>query len=705
MLTCPLLLYYSTSQIADPVTLVYVGDSATLSFLQLLRMMVENVAGTSPFTNDPSRHKIVEGQFSLPPGSRYTHLLPDQITARVLVDAFFINTHGLLQIFERQAFLDDLDRCYIDPLSTDPSWLCLLNLVFSIGLTMATPLSGSSEAVIIDKLRSEHLDRAEVFYLNAKSLNDPMTGLEDQDFWSVQALLLMAVYMLAKSKRNTSFALIGMAARSAHALGLHREETMVIYSQEEQTARRNLWRSLFVIDRLLSCSLGRPTAISEDDCSGDTLRPANPPLDLPFNANSNMSATFSETGACALEAAVRSCSAIGLILRKVYQQRKISTRLAQEIADICKQWPRALPPILHWRQAANASASQGVAILHVNLFYCHSIILLTRPFFLYILNLETQRQASQADTGVRGPRPYLRMEKFSEACVIASTHTILLVNNAFDAGYLSRRNPAVIYFLFAAALVILANEFSSLYRVDDSDTCILNAITIMSYCAESDQQASRLVYILSSFREVVVAQRLRRTQTQPEVMNLPSISSQLYGVPLPNHNHNPGVSMGPSEQTAAPRLHQVPVHIYPGMQTTPLPNNSNSSSSYQPPPSLSVHLSPIQNPPASRPDLSPSFTLNTPVSKPLSLSNALDLSALDATRVPSLYSEESGAPDEQIDFDALWAWPSNTPAFGSPRVPGDGGISGGVIERVQGVSDSAVPLFVVVRNGIDGLDS
>jgi hypothetical protein len=667
-------------------------------------MMVENVAGTSPFTNDPGRHKIVEGQFSLPAGFRHTHLLPDQTTARILVDAFFINTHGLLQIFERQNFLEDVDRCYTDPLSTDSSWLCLLNLVFAIGLTMATPLSGSSEAVIIDKLRSEHLDRAEVFYLNAKSLNDPMTGFEDQDFWSVQALLLMAVYMLAKSKRNTSFALIGMAARSALALGLHREETMIIYGQEEQAARRNLWRSLFVIDRLLSCSLGRPTAISEDDCSGDTLRPADPPLDPPYNPNGNSSATFSETGACALEAAVRSCSAIGLVLRKVYQRRKINTRLAQEIADICKQWPRALPPYLHWRQAANASASQGVAILHVNLFYCHSIILLTRPFFLYILNLETQRQASQAETGARGPRPYLRMEKFSEACVIASTHTILLVNNAFDAGYLSRRNPAVIYFLFAAALIILANEFASLYHVDASDTCILNAITIMNYCAESDQQAGRLLYIMGSFRDVVAAQRLRRTQTQPEAMNLPSISSQLYGVTLPNHDHNSGVGVGTSEQTATPRLHQVPIHIYPGMQTTPLPSDSTSNPTFQPPPSLSVHLSPIQNPPVSGSGLSPSFTLNRPLSQSPSLSNALDLSALDATRVPSLYSEENGAPDEHIDFDALWAWPSNTPAFGSPRVSGDGGVSGGVVERVQGVSDSAVPLYGVVRNGIDGLE-
>ncbi|KAF1979419.1 hypothetical protein BU23DRAFT_549412 [Bimuria novae-zelandiae CBS 107.79] len=677
--------FSQTRMLQDPTgRLLYVGDSATLSFLQLLRMMVENVAGPTPFTDDPRRHKIVEGQFSLPAGARHTHLLPDQRTARVLVDAFFINTHGLLQVFERHQFLERLDSCYSDPLSIEPSWLCILNLVFAIGLTMATPLSGSSEALIVDKLRSEHLDRAEVFYSNAKSLNDPMTGFEDQDFWSVQALLLMSVYMLAKSKRNTAFAQLGMATRSAQALGLHREETLVIFGPEEQKARKNLWRSLFVMDRLLSCLLGRPTAISESDCSGDSLRPSEA-------APSTLKANFDETGAYALEAAVRSCSAIGLILKKVYQQRKISTRLAQEIADICKTWPRVLPTVLHWRQASSVTASQGVAILHVNLFYCHSIILLTRPFFLYILNMETQRQANQASAGNRAPRPYLRMEKFSEACVIASTHTILLVQNAFDVGYLSRRNPAVIYFLFAAALVVLANEFAGLYRSDSPDSCIANSIAIMSYCAESDQQASRLVYILSSFRDVVTQQRARRKQDQRDNLSLPSISSQLYGVSAPQATPAPGRE----GSTPTPRLHQVPVHIYPGMQTLPHSGPSGGFQNQLPqsgPPNLSVHLSPIQNPQASAASMDP-YSFDGP-SKPPSLSNVLDLSGLDNTRVPSLYSEESGA-DEQIDFDALWAWPSNTPAVGSPRAAGNG--INGVPASTQGVSDSSVPLFGVIE--------
>ena len=595
---------------------------------------------------------------------------------------------------------------------------------------MATPLSGSPEALIVDKLRSEHLDRAEVFYLNSKSLNDPMTGLEDQDFWAIQALSLMSFYMLAKSKRNTAFALLGMAARSAHALGLHREETMVIFSREEQIQRKNLWRTIFVIDRLLSCSLGRPTAISEDDCSGDTLRPPDQPTEQPFSANGNPSPDYNQTGPHALEAAVRSCSVIGIILRKVYQQRKISTRLAQDIADVCKSWPRALPSILHWRQAANASPSQGVAILHVNLFYCHSIILLTRPFFLYILNLETQRYVNQ--TGSRGPRPYLRMEKFSEACVIASTHTILLVQNAFDSGYLSRRNPAVIYFLFAATLVILANEFAGLYRVDAGDTCISNAISIMNYCAESDQQASRLVYILSTFRDVVTQQRLRRKQTQTDNATLPSIASQLYGIPMPNQYPQRNLNIGGlaasiDPQSAPPRLHPVPIHIYPGMQTTPL--STPSTPSFQQPQPMaqqqaqhlqqqqqqhpqqhqgthdfSVHLSPIQD--AQTMDrFSPMInnatnTFNTPSNQP-PLSTMLDLSALEATRVPSLHSEESGL-DEQIDFDALWAWPSNnTPAMGSPRPPMDGVVSS-LMDRMQGINDAQVPLFGVSREGTGG---
>lgn len=350
------------------------------------------------------------------------------------------------------------EACYADPLNVDPSWLCLLHLVFATGLVLAVPTPGSPEQAIINKLRSDPIDRAEMFYRNAKDLNDPASGFEDADFWSVQALVLMTLYTLAVSKRNAAYAFhgrmplidnllqrpgadfnAGMAIRSAFALGLHREETMVIFGDEERATRRNLWRSLFVLDRFLAASLGRPTAISEDDCSGDALNLAESAGSSGafFNTSGNQG-----PGVSGLEAAVRSCRHIGVILKKVYSKRKISTKLAQQIADECKTWSKNLDPSLNWRQVPTTfpDPEQGVAILHVNLLYCHTIILLTRPFFLHLLHKVQQEKAMN---GHRSQRSGARMEKFSEACVIASCHSIVLVQNAWDGGYLSQRNPFV----------------------------------------------------------------------------------------------------------------------------------------------------------------------------------------------------------------------------------------------------------------------
>jgi hypothetical protein len=102
-----------------------------------------------------------------------------------------------------------LDVCYTDPLNVDPDWLCLLHLTFAIGLVMAAPTAGTQEDAIIQKLRAESPDRAELFYSNAKSLADPSAGFEDAGFMSIQALALMSVYMLAVSKRNAAYAYHG----------------------------------------------------------------------------------------------------------------------------------------------------------------------------------------------------------------------------------------------------------------------------------------------------------------------------------------------------------------------------------------------------------------------------------------------------------------------------------------------------------------
>ena len=85
----------------------------------------------------------------------------------------------------------------------------MFNLVFAIGLTLATPTLNSSEAHAVNKLRNCPYSQADVFFSNAKGFADPSTGFEDADIESVQALVLMTVYMLTISKRNAAYAYIG----------------------------------------------------------------------------------------------------------------------------------------------------------------------------------------------------------------------------------------------------------------------------------------------------------------------------------------------------------------------------------------------------------------------------------------------------------------------------------------------------------------
>ena len=410
-----------------------------------------------------------------------------------------------------------------------------------------------------------------------------------------------------------------MAVRTAYTLGLHREETLVIFPAEQQSARRNVWRSLFVLDRFLSASLGRPMAIADEECSEETLDPSS----SLYSAPQLDSRQYCTAG---LEAAVRSAHVVGLILKKVYLQRKISVKLGQELAHQCKNWPENLSPSLHWRQASRENRRQAIAILHANQVYCHSIILLTRPFFLYLLSAEVQKTYLGADQYPQRARG--RMERFSEACLTASKHTIALVQNAYEGQYLSRLNPFTNYCLFAAALIILSNEFA---RPASSSTltqqCVANSITIMSYCGEMDPQAERAARVLIDFRNVIISQR-RSTAFQPQP---------------------------PSYQTASPNLttdrdgQNIPAQFKSGFAlTSPLPGATLA------PPDTSVPAS--KKIPNSLESV-PVGSASTPHEE--SFSGLLDLTN---TVLPILDDFSSSGTEDHIDFDSLWTWPGATPA-------------------------------------------
>lgn len=104
-----------------------------------------------------------------------------------------------------------VENTYKCPLEADPQWLCHLNLVFAIGLRMRKHITAPTPAQIgiLQRLEGAVAKLDEIFYATAKQLRDPVTDIEDGGVATVQSLLLIAIYMLASSKRNSAWAYLG----------------------------------------------------------------------------------------------------------------------------------------------------------------------------------------------------------------------------------------------------------------------------------------------------------------------------------------------------------------------------------------------------------------------------------------------------------------------------------------------------------------
>ena len=89
--------------------LIYIGDASSLSFVQLLRMIVETVIGPTSFSMDPARHMITEGKLSLGLNTPLTYALPEKNTAVMLVDSFFTNVSNLDHCVYRADIIRPMD--------------------------------------------------------------------------------------------------------------------------------------------------------------------------------------------------------------------------------------------------------------------------------------------------------------------------------------------------------------------------------------------------------------------------------------------------------------------------------------------------------------------------------------------------------------------------------------------------------------------
>ena len=118
-------------------------------------------------------------------------------------------------------FLDCVDEYYQSPHLAKQGFFCHFYLVLAIGSILAAPNPGGRQELVIKKQLSKIFDQAELFFLSAKALRDPVgVALEGADIWSIQSLCLMSLYMLAVSRRNAAYEHIGWSNYHVCPVGL-----------------------------------------------------------------------------------------------------------------------------------------------------------------------------------------------------------------------------------------------------------------------------------------------------------------------------------------------------------------------------------------------------------------------------------------------------------------------------------------------------
>lgn len=408
-----------------------------------------------------------------------------------LAEQYQLAVSGILDLFDPSWLEANIPPWIADPSRADRPESPIIFLVLAIG---ALTSASSSRQELIAESHFNYGRQLAFTYL-----------VDEPSLVTVQAFCLISYYMIASCRRNGAFTHLGIAARAAYALGIHRHETNSAFIREAGIERERAWKSLRVCDLFLSASMGRPPATSETDCNitGELFGPTKD------RANSSVS--------CQVSSAIfRICLIFERILVEVYSKKAVSLSLASSISQQHRQWATELPSILKIDglsedEPIGHATTQKVGIRVVKIAYYHTIILLSRPFLS--IHVGARQNQSQADRRNSASSPAIpdSITTYADACVDSAIKSIDLAAEITGDAPMPKRQPITINSVFISALA-LGHAYLGDYdqRGWPIGQSLDSAISILSHCSPGNPQSVRYHDICCHLRDAVALYAKRR---------------------------------------------------------------------------------------------------------------------------------------------------------------------------------------------------
>ena len=389
--------------------LTFIGDCAPLSFFQSVRQLVTNRVGQNAFAPHTSRFSVLENaptrRANRPAGSEAPGVEPLHVAQAI--SAYLSTTTGLVDLFDDTKLLDDL--LLWANLSRKPNDLTTVvnYLVLAIGHQMF----------------DEELSQAYFEYSRHQAYIH-LSG--DLGVETVQAFVLLTIYMLCSCQINEAFLFFGISVRAAYSIGVHRTEVNARFGPDIHRQRDRLWKSLRAVDLFLSSSMGRPPATSDVDCT------------VPYRqADSEGHETFD-----LLNASVQILLILERVVVEIYSRRKVSLQLTEGISLQLREWSarwlRQLKDVIYSPGASNPAQASGAC--QVLSSYYYAVMLVSRPFLMY----ELIRRLSEGPSAASRHSLTSGKSKLADACIDAASLMVDPVLDLIERGCLDGRRPLLV---------------------------------------------------------------------------------------------------------------------------------------------------------------------------------------------------------------------------------------------------------------------
>lgn len=326
---------------------------------------------------------------------------------------------------------------------------------------------------------------------------------------TVQAFVLVTLYMLCACQINGAFLLFGIAVRAAYSIGVHRTEVNSRFGPETHRQRDRLWKSLRIVDLFLSTSMGRPPSTSDVDCTvcyRQVDDDGHEILDI-------------------LNASVQIFLIIEGIVVEVYSRRKISLQLTEGISrqlrDFSGRWLHQLKGVVSSPSAEDSAEVNGACQVLASYYY--AVMLVSRPFLMY----ELYRRLSPEPSTVYGRAGLMSgKSKLADACIDAASLMVDQILDLIEKGFVPGRRPVLVSWLFAGSLVLGAGLLGGFGRILEKYARM--SVTALDRFAKIDAHAAQYSMISNSLLATAV-EYLEKKESQERLQRTES-SAQLFGL-------------------------------------------------------------------------------------------------------------------------------------------------------------------------------